>query len=66
MFNKEVCKMKKKKIAVIFGGHSAEYAVSLQSAYSVLKNINKDKFDIIPIGITKNGEWYHYCLLYTS
>lgn len=60
MFNKEVCKMKKKKIAVIFGGHSAEYAVSLQSAYSVLKNINKDKFDIIPIGITKKGEWYHY------
>lgn len=52
--------MQKKKIAVIFGGNSTEYEVSLQSAASVLKHINKEKFDIIPIGITRNGEWYHY------
>lgn len=50
----------KKKIAVIFGGNSSEYEVSLQSAASVFENINHDKFDIIPIGITKDGEWYHY------
>lgn len=52
--------MQKKKIAVIFGGNSTEYEVSLQSAFAVFENINTDKFDIIPIGITKSGEWYHY------
>lgn len=52
--------MKKKKIAVIFGGNSTEYEVSLQSAFSVFENINIDKFDIVPIGITRGGEWYHY------
>lgn len=52
--------MQKKKIAVIFGGNSTEYEVSLQSASSVLGNIDTDKFDIIPIGITRSGEWYHY------
>lgn len=52
--------MQKKKIAVIFGGHSTEYEVSLQSAAAVLENINTDKFDIVPIGITRSGEWYHY------
>ncbi len=52
--------MDKKRIAVIFGGNSTEYEVSLQSAYSVLKNINTDKFDIIAIGITRSGDWYHY------
>lgn len=49
-----------KNIAVIFGGCSTEYEVSLQSAYSVFTNINPDKYHIIPIGITRNGEWYHY------
>lgn len=53
-------KMSKKKIAVIFGGHSTEYEVSLQSASAVLQNINSDNFDIVPIGITRSGEWYHY------
>ncbi|MBD5453213.1 MAG: D-alanine--D-serine ligase VanG [Lachnospiraceae bacterium] len=52
--------MDKKRIAVIFGGNSTEYEVSLQSALSVLENINEDKFTIIPIGITRSGEWYHY------
>lgn len=57
---KGVRKMQKKKIAVIFGGCSNEYEVSLQSAFSVLQHINTDKFDIIPIGITRKGDWYHY------
>ena len=52
--------MQKKRIAVIFGGNSTEYEVSLQSAFAVLENINTDKFDIIPIGITRSGEWYYY------
>ena len=39
--------MKKKKLAVIFGGRSAEYEVSLQSAYSVISNIDAEKFDVL-------------------
>lgn len=52
--------MHKKKIAVIFGGNSTEYNVSLQSAASVIENINTDRFDILSVGITRDGEWYHY------
>lgn len=52
--------MKKKKLAVIFGGNSTEYGVSLHSAFSVLEYINTDRFDIVPVGITRKGEWYHY------
>lgn len=57
---KEGCKMQKKTIAIIFGGNSSEYEVSLKSAHSVFENINRDKFEVIPIGITRTGEWYHY------
>ncbi len=52
--------MKKKKIAVLFGGHSSEYGVSLQSAYAVMTHMDRDKYDIIPIGITKEGTWFRY------
>ena len=50
----------KKKIAILFGGASTEYEVSLQSAYSVFEHIDQGKYDVIPIGITREGEWYHY------
>lgn len=49
-----------KNIAVIFGGTSSEYAVSLQSAASVLSNFPK-KYNAVPIWITRNGEWFHFC-----
>ncbi len=52
--------MHKKTVAVIFGGNSTEYGVSLQSAFSVLDNINKEKYTVIAIGITRDGEWYRY------
>lgn len=52
--------MEKKIIAVLFGGNSSEYEVSLQSASSVLENINQEKYEVIPIGITRQGEWFHY------
>ena len=52
--------MSRKKIAVIFGGNSTEYEVSLQSAFSVFQNINMERYEIVPIGITRDGEWYHY------
>lgn len=58
--------MKKKKIAVIFGGNSTEYEVSLQSVSSVLEAMDSDKYDIVPIGITRNGDWYHYKGLYEN
>ncbi len=48
----------KKKICVIFGGESTEYEVSLRSAYSVIEKLDKDKFDIITIGIRKDGKWF--------
>lgn len=52
--------MNKIRLAVIFGGNSTEYGVSLQSAYSVLKNLKTDRYDVLPIGITREGEWYRY------
>lgn len=51
---------KKKRIAVLFGGCSTEYKVSLQSAAAVLKHMDAEKFDILPVGITREGDWYHY------
>ena len=50
----------KKKIAVLFGGCSPEYEVSLQSAYSVLNAMDQTRYEVIPIGITKSGDWFRY------
>ena len=50
----------KKKLAVIFGGNSTEYEVSLQSAQAVLEHLHEEKYEVIPIGITREGEWYRY------
>nr|WP_054948995.1 D-alanine--D-alanine ligase family protein [Numidum massiliense] len=47
----------KKRIAVLFGGRSGEHEVSLLSARSVIESLNPDMFDIIPIAITREGEW---------
>jgi len=52
--------MAKLRIAVIFGGVNTEYEVSLSSVTSILNNIPADKYDIIKIGITKEGAWYLY------
>ena len=52
--------MEKKTIAVLYGGCSSEYGISLNSGYAVLTNIDKDKYDIVPIGITKDGRWFRY------
>ncbi|MGE5557963.1 MAG: D-alanine--D-alanine ligase [Bacillota bacterium] len=49
--------MAKSKICVIYGGRSGEHEVSVQSAASVIDAINSDKYEVIPIGITKNGKW---------
>ena len=68
-----------RKIAVLFGGNSTEYGVSLQSAASVIQCINTEQYDLFLIGIDREtGQWYWYqgetewisedccCLLYTS
>ncbi|AGC69491.1 D-alanine--D-alanine ligase Ddl [Thermoclostridium stercorarium subsp. stercorarium DSM 8532] len=53
--------MKEKvRVIVLFGGQSSEHEVSRVSAQSVLENLDKEKFDILPVGITKNGEWLPY------
>jgi len=49
--------MKKLRVGILFGGRSGEHEVSLLSAASVLNAIDRDKFDVIPIGITKEGRW---------
>lgn len=50
----------KKKVAILFGGQSTEHEVSRVSASSVLKNIDLSKYDVYPIGITKDGKWFEY------
>jgi D-alanine-D-alanine ligase len=50
-------KSQKLKIAVIMGGKSAEHEVSLASGKAVLKNIDKKKYNVLPIVITKKGIW---------
>ncbi len=48
---------KKLRVGVLFGGRSAEHEVSLVSATSVMKNLNRRKYEVVPIGITKAGQW---------
>ncbi|HJT38418.1 MAG TPA: D-alanine--D-alanine ligase A, partial [Actinomycetota bacterium] len=48
--------MAKLRIAVVYGGTSAEHEVSVVSARSVLAAIDRDKYDVLPIAITKSGE----------
>jgi D-alanine-D-alanine ligase len=49
--------MKKIRVGILFGGRSGEHEISLLSAASVFKAIDKDKYEVVPIGITKEGRW---------
>ncbi len=49
--------MKKRSVCILFGGISPEHEVSLRSAESVLNNINREKYNVFPVGITKEGDW---------
>src|SRR5712675_70604 len=49
--------MAKLRVGILFGGRSGEHEVSLLSAASVLKAIDKTKYEVVPIGITKDGRW---------
>jgi D-alanine-D-alanine ligase len=50
--------MSKLRVAVLFGGKSAEHEVSLQSARNVIRMIDREKYDVVPIGIDKEGRWF--------
>lgn len=52
--------MKKLSVCVLFGGMSPEHEVSLRSAESVLNHLDKEKYNIFPVGITKSGDWVLY------
>ena len=52
--------MRKLNVCVLFGGISPEHEVSLRSAEAVLNNLNKEKYNIFPVGITKKGDWILY------
>ncbi|HEV2499866.1 MAG TPA: D-alanine--D-alanine ligase family protein [Terriglobia bacterium] len=48
---------KKIRLGILFGGRSGEHEVSLESAASILKAIDREKYDVVPIGITREGRW---------
>ncbi|HLZ57248.1 MAG TPA: D-alanine--D-alanine ligase family protein, partial [Ktedonosporobacter sp.] len=48
---------KKLRVGLIFGGRSGEHEVSLASAKAIMENLDRDKYEIVPIGITKKGSW---------
>jgi D-alanine-D-alanine ligase len=49
--------MKKLRVGILFGGRSGEHEISLLSAASVFKAIDASKYEVVPIGITKDGRW---------
>src|SRR5258708_4818953 len=48
---------KRLRVGVLFGGRSGEHEVSLMSAASVIQALDKEKYEAVPIGITKDGRW---------
>ncbi|MFQ5419244.1 MAG: D-alanine--D-alanine ligase A, partial [Anaerolineae bacterium] len=52
-----MAKERKVRVGVIFGGRSGEHEVSLMSAQSVMDALNREKYEVIPIGITRDGRW---------
>lgn len=52
--------MNKTKVAVLFGGCSTEHEVSLQSAAAVIAALPRDIYEVLPVGITRDGRWFYY------
>ncbi len=50
--------MRQESVAVIFGGLSGEHVVSLRSAASIMEAIDKDRYRVVPVGITREGQWF--------
>ena len=53
----DTAQTRKPRIAVVFGGRSSEHAISCVTAGSVLKAIDRDRYDVVPVGITTDGRW---------
>lgn len=49
--------LRKPRVAVVFGGRSSEHAISVVTAGAVLRSIDREKYDVLPIGITTDGRW---------
>jgi D-alanine-D-alanine ligase len=49
--------LKKLRVGVVFGGRSGEHEVSLQSAEFILRALDRDKYDVVPVAITREGKW---------
>lgn len=49
--------VRKPRVAIVFGGRSSEHSVSCASAASVLRAIDRDSYDVVPVGIAKDGRW---------
>ena len=45
------------RVAVVFGGRSEEHSISCATAASVLRTLDRDRYDVVPIGITRDGHW---------
>lgn len=52
--------MSKKVVAVLFGGQSSEHEISKKSAFTIISNLSKDKYSVLPIYISKEGQWKIY------
>ena len=64
--NNQMKQSLKQTIAILFGGCSSEYSVSLSSAHAVIQNLDKQKYMPIPIGISQNGQWYYFMGILTN
>lgn len=51
---------RRRRVAILFGGCSPEYEVSLHSAHAVLQNIDRRNYEPVMIGISQEGDWFHY------
>ena len=49
--------MKQQTVCILFGGMSPEHEVSLRSAECILNNIDREKYHVVPVGITRAGQW---------
>ena len=52
--------MKQQTVCILFGGMSPEHEVSLRSAECILNNIDREKYHVVPVGITRAGQWLYY------
>ncbi|MEL6389682.1 MAG: D-alanine--D-alanine ligase family protein [Bacteroidota bacterium] len=50
--------MKRRRIAILYGGRSTEHQISILSAQNIIRSIDQERYDIIPIAISRDGTWY--------